>query len=255
MVTVGGNGPSGIVDTVKISNGTVSMLDGSNVSVTGDGNLISANAAGTLTVSGSENTIVAGSGNTVSITGGTGNVALASGAVFQISATIGVDIIGGGNTINAQAQSHIIVGGNGNAGVSNSINLSGGALWVTDDSRATLTGSNDFIRTGNNVSLTVNGINNVIDAGADNTIVISDGLDVLRFREDFGRETVTGFIASGANQDRVQFASDVFQNWSSLQTAITQSGADAVITTGHGDVLVLKNVAVSALTVDDFLFV
>jgi Ca2+-binding RTX toxin-like protein len=93
--------------------------------------------------------------------------------------------------------------------------------------------------------------------GGSNTMTGGKGADTFVFTTDFISGTITDFAAGSAvGHDTLNI---VFPgiDWNSLiaDNAMHQVGADTVIDLGAHGSITLKNVAKTALTVDDFKFV
>ncbi|WP_084646956.1 calcium-binding protein [Mesorhizobium sp. WSM2561] len=92
------------------------------------------------------------------------------------------------------------------------------------------------------------------DAGND-TLTGGTGNDTFIFRSDFGLDNITDFAAGAGSQDAVEFANDVFADFAAVLAAASQVGSDTVITADTGNILTLKNVALTNLHQDDFRFI
>ena len=68
-------------------------------------------------------------------------------------------------------------------------------------------------------------------------------------------DTVTDFETSGASADALQFESSVFADFNAVLAAAQDDGTDTTITLDADSQVVLKNVLVSNLQSDDFVFV
>ena len=69
----------------------------------------------------------------------------------------------------------------------------------------------------------------------------------------FGNDQITDFSLAGG--DVVSFKTSLFANFSAVQAASTQVGADTVIQFDTGNTVVLKNISLASLTAGDFIFV
>jgi len=65
---------------------------------------------------------------------------------------------------------------------------------------------------------------------------------------------VTGFVASGAGHDTIDFSTAVFANFAAVHSHMAQSGANVIITLDSADTITLKNVTLASLTAADFTF-
>ncbi|MFC1455505.1 lamin tail domain-containing protein [Microvirga arabica] len=75
------------------------------------------------------------------------------------------------------------------------------------------------------------------------------GSDAFLFRGSFGNDTVADF----RSEDVITF--DMFANFTAVQAASQQVGADTVITAQDGSSVRLKNVLLNSLQADDFAFI
>ena len=99
--------------------------------------------------------------------------------------------------------------------------------------------------------------------GGDDTLAGGEGPDVLSggagadrfvFEGRTGRDVITDFTATGADQDVLEFSGALFSDWLSVLGATRQSGSDLIITTGPTDTITLKGVSLAAFTSDDVRF-
>ena len=70
----------------------------------------------------------------------------------------------------------------------------------------------------------------------------------------FGKDTVTGFVATGAAHDTIDFSTAVFANFAAVHSHMAQSGANVIITLDAADTITLKGVTLASLTAADFTF-
>lgn len=87
------------------------------------------------------------------------------------------------------------------------------------------------------------------------TITGGSGNDVFVFGPNFGKDTITDFVAGAGTDDVIEFDDAVFADLSSVLAAASQVGADTVIAYDANNTITLKNVAMSNLHQDDFRFV
>ena len=98
--------------------------------------------------------------------------------------------------------------------------------------------------------------NDYIDGGPGADILSGDsGADAFVFGASFGHDTVTDFTATGAGHDRILLLSSMFADFAAVQSHLTQSGSDVVISDGLGDTLTLSNLLTTDLSAGDFTFV
>ncbi len=169
-VTVGGNGATSAtpIDTVRISNGTVTIRDGSRVDVIGNSDTVSAGKNDYFGVYGSSEVINALAGDGV-WTGTNGSAAPVidtvngSGISVTIADNSRVDVkgdndtvfggkndnfgvYGAGETINGGIGDGIWVGYNGsNAAVTDRVNANGDTVTIAPNSRVDVFGNNDTV--------------------------------------------------------------------------------------------------------------
>jgi Ca2+-binding RTX toxin-like protein len=95
----------------------------------------------------------------------------------------------------------------------------------------------------------------VLEGGAGNDQLTGGlNLDSFVIRQGFGRDTISDFGATAANQDILRFSTAVFANSTAVLTASRQSGTDVTITATTNDVLTLRNVTLASLDSADFQF-
>ncbi|MEX2693372.1 M10 family metallopeptidase C-terminal domain-containing protein [Rhizobium mongolense] len=94
--------------------------------------------------------------------------------------------------------------------------------------------------------------NDQINGGGGNDILLGGtGDDTFVFLTNFGMDTVEDFAAA---DDYIRFATDIFDDFASMLSSASQVGADTVITYDINNFVTLKDVALSGLTSDYFLF-
>jgi len=79
--------------------------------------------------------------------------------------------------------------------------------------------------------------------------------DTFLFTSSFGHDTIAGFAAGAGAGDVIKFATTIFANFAAVTAHATDNGTDTLITFDATNSLTLKNVLVSQLGVDDFVFV
>jgi Ca2+-binding RTX toxin-like protein len=94
----------------------------------------------------------------------------------------------------------------------------------------------------------------LIGGGGNDTLSGGNGDDSFVFSPGFGNDFVQNFGDVAGNQDTLEISKAMFADFTALQGAIVQSGANVVITDAFGDVLTLQNSTVAALGPDDFRF-
>jgi Ca2+-binding RTX toxin-like protein len=117
--------------------------------------------------------------------------------------------------------------------------------------------------TGTNGNDTINGLdgndtifglggNDTLDGGAGNdSIAGGAGNDV--FVQSLGFDTITDFVAGGADDSINIVPTAALSDLAKVQGLTAQVGADTVITLGYNTVITLKNVTANALTATDFV--
>ncbi|RWM91243.1 MAG: calcium-binding protein, partial [Mesorhizobium sp.] len=130
------------------------------------------------------------------------------------------------------------------------ISLTGGLPIVGGAGNDTLTGGSS------KEALYGFGEVDVLNGGAGND-TLSGGADsdTFIFQASFGNDTITDFTAGAGSEDVIDFTTNVFADFAAVLAAATQVGSDTVITRDAGNVLTLKNFAMSNLHQDDFQFV
>ncbi len=127
--------------------------------------------------------------------------------------------------------------------------------WTAATDNDSLSGGNgnDTMNGGaGNDSLSGGNGNDSLTGGAgDDVMAGGNGNDLFVFESGFGKDTINGFQTI----DRIQFDNDLFADFSSVQAASQQVGADTVITLDADNTITLHNVQLTSLQANDFLFV
>ena len=98
--------------------------------------------------------------------------------------------------------------------------------------------------------------NDYIDGGTGNDILTGNsGSDAFVFGASFGHDTVTDFTAAGAGHDRILLLASMFADFAAVQSHMTQSGSDVVISDGLGDTITLSHLLTTDLSAGDFTFI
>lgn len=87
--------------------------------------------------------------------------------------------------------------------------------------------------------------------GASATVTLGKGASTVAIHANPGKDTISGFIASGTGHDTLAIDHTVFADWAHLLGATTQSGSDLLITIDANDQIVLKNVTLASFTSAD----
>ncbi len=88
--------------------------------------------------------------------------------------------------------------------------------------------------------------NDSLDGGA--------GTDSFVFDKVFGKDTVSGFVATAAGHDTIDFSTAAFGSFAAIKSHMVQSGANVVITLDAADTITLKGVTLASLSAADFSF-
>jgi Ca2+-binding RTX toxin-like protein len=98
--------------------------------------------------------------------------------------------------------------------------------------------------------------NDTLDGGAgDDSLAGGVGLDTFVIKPSFGRDTITDFGATAADQDVLQISTSVFADVQAFLAGASQVGTDVIVTATPNDVLSLKNVTLASLDATDLRFV
>jgi hemolysin type calcium-binding protein len=163
------------------------------------------------------------------------NDSTASGLGLFLSGDNGKDVLDGG------AGNDTLDGGNG----SDVLDGNAGDDWLLGGNGPdTLNGGpgNDTLDGGNGPD-TLNG-------GPGNDLLIGgNGPDLFVSNAGFGEDIIADF----SNEDRIQFASGLFESPQAVLAASRQVGADTVITLDLNNTITLQGVQLSSLRADDFL--
>jgi Ca2+-binding RTX toxin-like protein len=115
---------------------------------------------------------------------------------------------------------------------------------------------NDFLegRGGNDLLQGGNGNDTMIGGAGNDTMSGGNGDDTFVFAPGFGNDLLQTFGDVAGNQDVIEVATGMFENFAALQAAMVQSGTNVLITDAVGDVLTVQNTTIAALGIDDFRF-
>jgi Ca2+-binding RTX toxin-like protein len=81
------------------------------------------------------------------------------------------------------------------------------------------------------------------------------GDDTFIFKPGFGLDTVQDFKDTANENDILEFSTSIFADFAAVQAAMTQVGADVLITVDASNTVTLKSVTLSNLGADDFRLV
>ncbi|TVZ66727.1 M10 family metallopeptidase [Rhizobium mongolense] len=97
------------------------------------------------------------------------------------------------------------------------------------------------------------GDDQISGGGGNDTLLGGTGDDSFVFPPNFGKDLVEDFVA--ASEDLICFATDIFDDFTSMLSSANQVGADTVISYDINNIVTLKGITLSGLTSDDFYFV
>ena len=234
---INGNDGNDTIDGGGFSN--VLHGDGGNDYVASTGNLNEGYGdAGTdqLFFVGNQNQLFGGDGNDWHGVSGTNNALAANGGDDWLGAT------GNFNTLNGQDGNDFLT----TTGIGNVLHGETGNDWlgVSGDLNQLFGGAgNDW--------LGATGDNNTLDGGAGNdTLVAAPGThqgDVFNYRPGYAQDEIIGFSRHNAGgTDVVSIQGFGVTTFGQLQTFMTQSGGDTVITLNTADILIVRGVAPGA---------
>ncbi len=240
----------------NLENLTLSGLANIDGTGTSGQNLLTGNAGNNILNGGlGSDTLAGGFGNDIYI------LDVATDIVIE-GASAGIDtvIVGFSMTLGVNIENATLTGlatrtitGNGLDNIL--INAGASSIFYGLDGNDSLQGgsANDSLSGGNGNDGLTGGLGN-------NTLTGGAGADVFFFGKllnGMERDTVTDFAASGIGHDLIKISHDLAAGFSDLiaHHAITQSGANAILTLAANEIVTLLNVNAQALTADDFLFV
>ncbi|MGO7870424.1 beta strand repeat-containing protein, partial [Rhizobium leguminosarum] len=118
-------------------------------------------------------------------------------------------------------------------------------------------GIGPFAGTGNalnNVIVGGSGSNTLTGGAGNDTFTGGAAADVFVYLLNWGHDTITNFVATGAAHDTIRIDHNIFADWESLFAASSQYGNDTIVTADIDNTIVLRNVALTSLDSGDFLF-
>ena len=289
--TIGGNGvwvKAVAGDTVEATNATVAVAASASVTIGGTGDTISAGAGAAMTLDTGATVAIVTTGLTVTL--GNDDSVTASSDSFNAAApsmttitgtadtitnayseTLIFTTAGTSDTISAGSNSHdaVIVAQSGSfftfgSSITNDT-IQGAGVSATLANGDTITASSDTLTLAASATVTISGSSDTINLVAGDKVTassdkitflsgVSDTItgtnNTLVFGASFGKDTITSFVPS----DYVQFAAADFASWSALQSHITQSGANTVITFNTSNTVTLVGVTASSLLSSQFHF-
>ncbi|MCA0858827.1 calcium-binding protein [Phaeobacter italicus] len=171
--------------------------------------------------------------------GGAGNDALYGANGRQnLSGDAGDDILNGGNDFGT-ADQDMLYGGAGNDHL-----ISGQTVDVRADHQTN--GDHLFGEDGNDT----------LEGGkADDMLNGGSGADVFVFHENFGSDVIEDYQVNKSGEKIDLHSISSITSFSDLTANhLSQSGSDAIINAGGGNIIRLEDVSISALAADDFIF-
>ncbi|MBP1862210.1 calcium-binding protein, partial [Rhizobium herbae] len=141
-----------------------------------------------------------------------------------------------------------------------------GTTWTRADLRVVSTSGNDTFTGFSTTDIidagagndTIDGVggNDTITGGSGNDVMTGgSGSDIFVFKPGFGHDTIIDFKAGAGTDDKLRFENGLFGNFTAVISASSQSGANTVIRLDSDNDITLKNVTLTNLHADDFLFV
>ena len=98
-----------------------------------------------------------------------------------------------------------------------------------------------------------NGGNNTLIGGKGNDILTGNGgSDLFVVGKGDGSDVITDFAVNGAGRDMIRLDGLGFKTFADIKAALSQSGADTIVSLGDGATLTLKNVKATDLTAANF---
>ena len=280
-VSITGTSGSDVIDAMRSPAGQPKPTDESDSIKTMAGNDTVRGRGGNDSVEGgSGNDLLYGEDGNDKLTGGTGTDRLNGGDgndTFVVAGTgDSLDAFDGGtgtDTIRVTDSSHLTLAGFRAAAASveawsgNGAGLIGtlsanlydftGLASVTGLAFVDGGGGNDTI-TGSRFADVLRGGsgNDRITGGRGNDLLTGgSGYDTFVFAAGFGRDAVADFSAGAGVVDVIELDDQLFGDFEGVRAASKQVGADVVITVDTSNTMTLKNVLLSNLHADDFMFV
>ncbi len=98
------------------------------------------------------------------------------------------------------------------------------------------------------------GNDRLIGGAGNDSLYGGAGADSFVFDKGFGKDTITGFVATGAGHDTINFSTAAFANFAAVKSHMVQSGANVSITYDGSNAITLKGVTLASLSAADFSF-
>jgi Ca2+-binding RTX toxin-like protein len=242
-----------------IGAGTDTLLNFENLAGSNFNDTLSGNGVANILNGGAGNDTLIGAAGNDAMNGGAGNDSMDGGAagtdtVTYSDATAGVTV----NLALGTAQNTV---GSGIDTLFNFENLTGSNF---NDKLTGNAAANTLYGLGGNDSLNGAAGIDILSGAAGNDRLIGGagndsldggvGTDSFVFDKAFGKDSVTGFVATGAGHDTIDFSTAAFANFAAIKSHMVQSGANVIITLDSADTITVKNVTLASLTAADFTF-
>ena len=149
-----------------------------------------------------------------------------------------------GGTVNLNSAQSVVQGGGDALTLTGSGSVA--SLTGTGGSADTVTSSNGLLYLNGAQANVTGNSNTLIMTGG--TASVSGNSESFVFLAGFGENLVSGFNST----DTIQLPATDFTSWNALQSDMTQSGSNTVITLDTNDVIMLVGVTKTSLTQSEF---
>ena len=99
------------------------------------------------------------------------------------------------------------------------------------------------------------GADHLVGGAGNDSLTGGTGDDTFIFKPNFGLDAVQDFKDTANENDIIEFSTSVFADFAAVQAAMSQVGADVLITFDASNTVTLKSVTLSNLGADDFRLV
>ena len=99
------------------------------------------------------------------------------------------------------------------------------------------------------------GADQLVGGAGNDSLTGGTGDDTFVFKANFGLDTVQDFKDTANENDILEFSTSIFADFAAVQAAMTQVGADVLITVDGSNTVTLKTVTLANLGADDFRLV
>ena len=190
-----------------------------------------------------------------------GDVVTGTARADEIKDSVGEMTLSGGagdDTYIAYNQSTRIVEAKG-GGIDTVVTWASSFALAEDQEIENLTfrGSGAATGTGNRLANVItgnSGANILAGAGGNDLLIGGGGNDVFVLAKGDGFDTITDFVATGAEADRLRLGGFAATSFAELKAGMAQVGRDVVISLGGTDGVLLRNVALADLSAANFEF-